>query len=168
MAGLLFAFLVVLPGVLLLFYCYRIKTSYYHKWLSQREKNKNNKYCVMIVCMSVCVRACVSPENTLDTLYYRTERKAWDYISCTEHQWIIEDYCLLSLIYCLIIGRLTHVAQEVKRVIHYAPGWWFDPRLLLHTRQSCLTHCLDCQASTLQCLYEWVNERPIVCFDRSG
>lgn len=42
-AGLLFAFLVVLPGVLLLFYCYRIKSSYYHKWLSQREKNKKNK-----------------------------------------------------------------------------------------------------------------------------
>ncbi|KAG7235457.1 hypothetical protein INR49_002688, partial [Caranx melampygus] len=41
--GLLFAFLVVLPGALLLFYCYRIKTSYYHKWLSQREKNKKNK-----------------------------------------------------------------------------------------------------------------------------
>ncbi|XP_051912452.1 disintegrin and metalloproteinase domain-containing protein 33 [Hippocampus zosterae] len=42
-AGLLFAFLVVLPGVLLLFYCYRIKTSYLHKWLAQREKNKSNK-----------------------------------------------------------------------------------------------------------------------------
>ncbi|XP_075943338.1 disintegrin and metalloproteinase domain-containing protein 33 isoform X1 [Anarhichas minor] len=41
--GLLFAFLLVLPAVLLLFYCYRIKTSYYHKWLSQREKNKSNK-----------------------------------------------------------------------------------------------------------------------------
>ncbi|XP_041635649.1 disintegrin and metalloproteinase domain-containing protein 19 isoform X2 [Cheilinus undulatus] len=41
--GLLFAFLVILPAVLLLFYCYRIKTSYFHKWLSQREKNKNNK-----------------------------------------------------------------------------------------------------------------------------
>ncbi|XP_024144066.1 disintegrin and metalloproteinase domain-containing protein 33 isoform X2 [Oryzias melastigma] len=42
-AGLLFAFLVVLPAVLLVFYCYRIKTSYFHKWLIQREKNKNNK-----------------------------------------------------------------------------------------------------------------------------
>ncbi|KAK5848733.1 hypothetical protein PBY51_006325 [Eleginops maclovinus] len=41
--GLLFAFLLILPAVLLLFYCYRIKTSYYHKWLSQREKNKSNK-----------------------------------------------------------------------------------------------------------------------------
>ncbi|XP_058480887.1 disintegrin and metalloproteinase domain-containing protein 33 [Solea solea] len=41
--GLLFAFLVLLPTVLLLFYCYRIKTSYYHKWLSQRVKNKSNK-----------------------------------------------------------------------------------------------------------------------------
>uniref|UniRef100_A0A3Q3MWA0 ADAM metallopeptidase domain 19a n=1 Tax=Labrus bergylta TaxID=56723 RepID=A0A3Q3MWA0_9LABR len=41
--GLLFTFLVILPAVLLLFYCYRIKTSYFHKWLSQREKNKNNK-----------------------------------------------------------------------------------------------------------------------------
>uniref|UniRef100_A0A3Q2NS17 ADAM metallopeptidase domain 19a n=1 Tax=Fundulus heteroclitus TaxID=8078 RepID=A0A3Q2NS17_FUNHE len=40
--GLLFAFLVVLPAVLLLFYCYRVKTSYYHKWISQRDKNKNN------------------------------------------------------------------------------------------------------------------------------
>ncbi|CAK6968653.1 disintegrin and metalloproteinase domain-containing protein 33 [Scomber scombrus] len=41
--GLLFAFLVILPTVLLLFYCYKIKTSYFHKWLSQREKNKSNK-----------------------------------------------------------------------------------------------------------------------------
>ncbi|XP_076004419.1 disintegrin and metalloproteinase domain-containing protein 33 [Genypterus blacodes] len=41
--GLLFAFLVLLPAVLLVFYCYRIKTSCYHKWLSQREKNKSNK-----------------------------------------------------------------------------------------------------------------------------
>ncbi|XP_061768398.1 disintegrin and metalloproteinase domain-containing protein 33 isoform X1 [Nerophis ophidion] len=41
--GLLFAFLVVLPAVLLLFYCYHIKTSYFHKWLTQREKNKSNK-----------------------------------------------------------------------------------------------------------------------------
>ncbi|AWO95694.1 putative disintegrin and metalloproteinase domain-containing protein 19-like, partial [Scophthalmus maximus] len=41
--GLLFAFLVVLPAVLLLFYCYRIKTSYFHKWHSQRDKNKSNK-----------------------------------------------------------------------------------------------------------------------------
>uniref|UniRef100_A0A665VA55 Disintegrin and metalloproteinase domain-containing protein 33-like n=1 Tax=Echeneis naucrates TaxID=173247 RepID=A0A665VA55_ECHNA len=42
--GLLFAFLVVLPGVLLIFYCCRIKTSCFHKWLLQREKNKSNKY----------------------------------------------------------------------------------------------------------------------------
>ncbi|XP_061665172.1 disintegrin and metalloproteinase domain-containing protein 33 [Syngnathoides biaculeatus] len=42
-AGLLFAFLVVLPGALLLFYCYWVKTSYFHKWLAQREKNKSNK-----------------------------------------------------------------------------------------------------------------------------
>ncbi|XP_037117646.1 disintegrin and metalloproteinase domain-containing protein 33 isoform X1 [Syngnathus acus] len=41
--GLLFAFLVLLPGVLLLFYCYRIKTSYLHKWLARRDKNKSNK-----------------------------------------------------------------------------------------------------------------------------
>ncbi|XP_077445484.1 disintegrin and metalloproteinase domain-containing protein 33 isoform X2 [Stigmatopora argus] len=41
--GLLFAFLVVLPTVLLLFYCYRIKTSYFHQWLARREKNKNAK-----------------------------------------------------------------------------------------------------------------------------
>ncbi|XP_029031336.1 disintegrin and metalloproteinase domain-containing protein 33 [Betta splendens] len=41
--GLLLAFLVLLPGVLLLFYCYRIKTSFYHKWLSQREKSQSNK-----------------------------------------------------------------------------------------------------------------------------
>uniref|UniRef100_A0A8C5BKH6 Disintegrin and metalloproteinase domain-containing protein 19 n=1 Tax=Gadus morhua TaxID=8049 RepID=A0A8C5BKH6_GADMO len=38
-AGLLFAFLVLLPGVLTAFYCLRIKSSYYHKWLTQREKN---------------------------------------------------------------------------------------------------------------------------------
>lgn len=41
--GLLFAFLVVLPGVLLVFYCYKIKSSWFHKWLSQREKNKANR-----------------------------------------------------------------------------------------------------------------------------
>ncbi|KAK5617480.1 hypothetical protein CRENBAI_005517 [Crenichthys baileyi] len=41
--GLLFAFLVVLPAVLLLFYCYRVKTSFYHMWISQRDKTKNNK-----------------------------------------------------------------------------------------------------------------------------
>ncbi|KAM3857354.1 disintegrin and metalloproteinase domain-containing protein 33 [Diretmus argenteus] len=42
--GLLFAFLVVLPAVLVAFYCYRIKSSYFHKWLSQRENsNKSNK-----------------------------------------------------------------------------------------------------------------------------
>ncbi|XP_046904801.1 disintegrin and metalloproteinase domain-containing protein 19 isoform X1 [Hypomesus transpacificus] len=41
--GLLFAFLVLLPGVLLVFYCYKIKSSWYHKWLSQREKNKANR-----------------------------------------------------------------------------------------------------------------------------
>lgn len=51
--GLLFAFLVLLPAVLLLFYCYRIKTSYYHKWLSQREKNKSNKYCVPSVTLLI-------------------------------------------------------------------------------------------------------------------
>ncbi|XP_064191315.1 disintegrin and metalloproteinase domain-containing protein 33-like isoform X1 [Anguilla rostrata] len=37
--GLLFAFLVLLPAVLIVFYCYKIKTSLYHKWISQREKN---------------------------------------------------------------------------------------------------------------------------------
>ncbi|XP_024917138.1 disintegrin and metalloproteinase domain-containing protein 19 [Cynoglossus semilaevis] len=41
--ALLFTFLVVLPTVLLLFYCCRIKTSFFHKWLSQREKNKSNR-----------------------------------------------------------------------------------------------------------------------------
>ncbi|KAF7706456.1 hypothetical protein HF521_019710 [Silurus meridionalis] len=40
--GLLFAFLVLLPAVLIAFYCIKIKTSYYHKWLSQREKSKAN------------------------------------------------------------------------------------------------------------------------------
>ncbi|XP_066537193.1 disintegrin and metalloproteinase domain-containing protein 19 isoform X2 [Hoplias malabaricus] len=43
-AGLLFAFLVLLPTVLIAFYCIKIKTSYYHKWLSQREKNKANRH----------------------------------------------------------------------------------------------------------------------------
>uniref|UniRef100_A0A673VUY3 ADAM metallopeptidase domain 33 n=1 Tax=Salmo trutta TaxID=8032 RepID=A0A673VUY3_SALTR len=37
--GLLFVFLVLLPGILITFYCYKIKSSYYHKWLSQRDKN---------------------------------------------------------------------------------------------------------------------------------
>ncbi|XP_077597697.1 disintegrin and metalloproteinase domain-containing protein 33 [Stigmatopora nigra] len=41
--GLLFTFLVVLPTVLLLFYCHRIKTSYFHQWLARREKNKSVK-----------------------------------------------------------------------------------------------------------------------------
>ncbi|XP_047674694.1 disintegrin and metalloproteinase domain-containing protein 19 [Tachysurus fulvidraco] len=40
--GLLFAFLVLLPTVLIAFYCIKIKTSYYHKWLSQRETSKAN------------------------------------------------------------------------------------------------------------------------------
>lgn len=45
--GLLFAFLVLLPAVLIAFYCIKIKTSYYHKWLSQREKSKaNNRYTI--------------------------------------------------------------------------------------------------------------------------
>ncbi|KAM4611913.1 disintegrin and metalloproteinase domain-containing protein 33 [Polymixia lowei] len=43
-ASLLFAFLVLLPAVLTAFYCYKIKSSLYHKWLSQRQKNsKANK-----------------------------------------------------------------------------------------------------------------------------
>lgn len=46
--GLLFAFLVLLPAVLLLFYCYRIKSSYYHKWLSQRAKSKSHKTLVSV------------------------------------------------------------------------------------------------------------------------
>ncbi|XP_055718349.1 disintegrin and metalloproteinase domain-containing protein 33 [Salvelinus fontinalis] len=37
--GLLFVFLVLLPGILITFYCYKIKSSCYHKWLSQRDKN---------------------------------------------------------------------------------------------------------------------------------
>lgn len=56
--GLLFAFLVVLPTVLLLFYCYRVKTSYYHKWISQRDKNKKKKYrppVMSSVMSSVCL-----------------------------------------------------------------------------------------------------------------
>uniref|UniRef100_A0A671URI9 Disintegrin and metalloproteinase domain-containing protein 19-like n=1 Tax=Sparus aurata TaxID=8175 RepID=A0A671URI9_SPAAU len=79
--GLLFAFLVVLPAVLLLFYCYRIKTSYYHKWLSQREKNKNNKYCALS-CLSVRLSVCLC--------------KAWNHIYCTGHHCITKGYWLLS------------------------------------------------------------------------
>uniref|UniRef100_A0A4W5Q0N8 ADAM metallopeptidase domain 33 n=1 Tax=Hucho hucho TaxID=62062 RepID=A0A4W5Q0N8_9TELE len=37
--GLLFAFLLLLPGIIIAFFCYKIKISYYDKWLSQREKN---------------------------------------------------------------------------------------------------------------------------------
>ncbi|XP_039607802.1 disintegrin and metalloproteinase domain-containing protein 19 isoform X2 [Polypterus senegalus] len=37
-AGLLFTFLVILPGVLGLFYCYKVKTSPYHKWLAERRQ----------------------------------------------------------------------------------------------------------------------------------
>ncbi|KAJ8407632.1 hypothetical protein AAFF_G00274890 [Aldrovandia affinis] len=39
--GLLFAFLVLLPAILIVFYCYKIKTSLYHRWISQREKNSH-------------------------------------------------------------------------------------------------------------------------------
>ncbi|XP_034020897.1 disintegrin and metalloproteinase domain-containing protein 19-like [Thalassophryne amazonica] len=39
--GLLLSFLVLLPAVLLIFYCCRIKTSSFHKWLSQRDKKTN-------------------------------------------------------------------------------------------------------------------------------
>ncbi|KAA0723690.1 Disintegrin and metalloproteinase domain-containing protein 19 [Triplophysa tibetana] len=41
--GLLFAFLVLLPAVLTAFYCIRIKTSYFQKWRSQREKRKASR-----------------------------------------------------------------------------------------------------------------------------
>ncbi|XP_064200286.1 disintegrin and metalloproteinase domain-containing protein 33-like isoform X1 [Anguilla rostrata] len=41
--GLLFAFLVLLPAVLIAFFCYKTKTSMLHKWLAQREKNKENR-----------------------------------------------------------------------------------------------------------------------------
>lgn len=37
--GLLFAFLVLVPSVLIVFCCCKVKTSPYHKWMSQREKN---------------------------------------------------------------------------------------------------------------------------------
>lgn len=40
-AGLVFGFIVVLPSVLVLFYCYKIKSSFYHQWRSKREKDKN-------------------------------------------------------------------------------------------------------------------------------
>uniref|UniRef100_A0A9J7YJ84 ADAM metallopeptidase domain 19a n=1 Tax=Cyprinus carpio carpio TaxID=630221 RepID=A0A9J7YJ84_CYPCA len=42
--GLLFAFLVLLPAVLIAFYCIKIKSSYYHKWRTQREKSKASRY----------------------------------------------------------------------------------------------------------------------------
>ncbi|MGH0133323.1 UNVERIFIED_CONTAM: hypothetical protein FKN15_064818 [Acipenser sinensis] len=38
-AGLLFAFLVLLPGVLGMFYCWKIKTSPFHKWRARRNQN---------------------------------------------------------------------------------------------------------------------------------
>ncbi|XP_052457251.1 disintegrin and metalloproteinase domain-containing protein 33 [Carassius gibelio] len=41
--GLLFAFLVLLPAVLIAFYCIKIKNSYYHKWRIQREKSKASR-----------------------------------------------------------------------------------------------------------------------------
>ncbi|XP_026124477.1 disintegrin and metalloproteinase domain-containing protein 33 [Carassius auratus] len=41
--GLLFAFLVLLPAVLIAFYCIKIKSSYYHKWRTQREKSKASR-----------------------------------------------------------------------------------------------------------------------------
>ncbi|KAL0970486.1 hypothetical protein UPYG_G00242700 [Umbra pygmaea] len=40
-AGLLLVFLVVLPGVLMAFYCYKIKSSYYHRWLSEKNSKPN-------------------------------------------------------------------------------------------------------------------------------
>ncbi|XP_039525771.1 disintegrin and metalloproteinase domain-containing protein 19 [Pimephales promelas] len=42
--GLLFAFLVLLPAVLIAFYCIRIKSSYYQKWRTQREKSKASRH----------------------------------------------------------------------------------------------------------------------------
>uniref|UniRef100_A0A3B5L2S6 ADAM metallopeptidase domain 19a n=1 Tax=Xiphophorus couchianus TaxID=32473 RepID=A0A3B5L2S6_9TELE len=57
--GLLFAFLVFLPAVLLLFYCCRVKTSFYHKWISQREQNKKNKYCLPVMSSFCLVHHCV-------------------------------------------------------------------------------------------------------------
>ncbi|XP_005172418.1 disintegrin and metalloproteinase domain-containing protein 33 [Danio rerio] len=42
--GLLFAFLVLLPAVLIAFYCVKIKSSYYHKWRKQREKSKASRH----------------------------------------------------------------------------------------------------------------------------
>ncbi|KAG7259103.1 hypothetical protein CRUP_036583, partial [Coryphaenoides rupestris] len=42
-AGLLLAFLVLLPSALGAFYCLKVKSSYYHRWLSQREKNHNKE-----------------------------------------------------------------------------------------------------------------------------
>ncbi|KAI2662380.1 Disintegrin and metalloproteinase domain-containing protein 12 [Labeo rohita] len=41
--GLLFAFLVLLPAVLTAFYCIKIKSSFYHKWRTQREKSKASR-----------------------------------------------------------------------------------------------------------------------------
>ncbi|XP_016430984.1 disintegrin and metalloproteinase domain-containing protein 19-like [Sinocyclocheilus rhinocerous] len=41
--GLLFVFLVLLPAVLIAFYCIKIKSSYYHKWKTQREKSKASR-----------------------------------------------------------------------------------------------------------------------------
>ncbi|XP_051755356.1 disintegrin and metalloproteinase domain-containing protein 33 isoform X2 [Ctenopharyngodon idella] len=41
--GLLFAFLVLLPAVLIAFYCIKIKSSFYQKWRTQREKSKASR-----------------------------------------------------------------------------------------------------------------------------
>lgn len=93
-AGLLFAFLVVLPAVLLLFCCYRIKTSYYHKWLSQRKKNKNNKYCVHFVHMSFRV--------IFVKLDERHHRQEWSGIA----------YTVQIIVYCMCGSGLIWVIHR--------------------------------------------------------
>uniref|UniRef100_A0A3Q2NRU7 ADAM metallopeptidase domain 19a n=1 Tax=Fundulus heteroclitus TaxID=8078 RepID=A0A3Q2NRU7_FUNHE len=91
--GLLFAFLVVLPAVLLLFYCYRVKTSYYHKWISQRDKNKNNKYRppnISAVCLSLSVYLLLFYPLSLDIRLPRQNKG----LNCTViwlSQWLTGD-----------------------------------------------------------------------------
>uniref|UniRef100_A0A8B9RCS1 ADAM metallopeptidase domain 19a n=1 Tax=Astyanax mexicanus TaxID=7994 RepID=A0A8B9RCS1_ASTMX len=65
--GLLFAFLVLLPAVLIAFYCIKIKTSYYHKWLSQREKNKANRY----YCWSRAGKVVSKKEFSSESMFYQ-------------------------------------------------------------------------------------------------
>uniref|UniRef100_A0A3B3V785 Disintegrin and metalloproteinase domain-containing protein 19-like n=1 Tax=Poecilia latipinna TaxID=48699 RepID=A0A3B3V785_9TELE len=120
--GLLFAFLVVLPAVLLLFYCYRVKTSFYHKWISQREQNKKNKYCLPVmssVCLSITVFLI-----SLDTKHPRDLRFHKHFVSPNR----LTDICQI-----LNIGHRLKLQELLTTVLTTGlwPVIWPEARLMI-------------------------------------